>query len=205
MKYCLFVLLCALISCSQSDNAKNNTCIITLESLLSKDSERFVINDRYKNGSTSMLVDKGLDSCFGAYYFYPSGVIKSYKFLSLPATYFYSEEYDLNGNVISMQGSPLVLHSYRKVDSLDVNFTFFFSSLHWQFKKISITTNIGINMEPVLLDNAVFTNVKSVTFKLPVAKNLIDLRIVTTGLMINKCMNKELALNDTATFSNIKL
>ncbi len=204
--YVNIILITIFSSCSTTLNDKKNTnCGISITQFLENDSTRLQVSER-ANGVIIQLVDKSNDSeTLGSYHFYPNGNLKSYKFLTSATKYSYNEEYDSTGNITSIEGSPLLLHLFRKIDSSIVRFTFFFSTLNKEYKNIIIKTNIGVEFNAELLSNVVFTNIKSVTFNLPVAKNFKDVVIYTNCELINTCLNKQWALKDTATFKDASL
>lgn len=210
MKYKIFLSIIALsifYSCSEKSKKKtSNDCEITLSQLLKNDSSRLQVNDRAEDGTITQLVDKTNDSVVvGAYYFYPDGKLKSYKFFASAKTYDYNEEYDASGNITSIEGSPLVLKSFRQKNDSIVRFTFFFSTLHNEYNNVNIKTNNGFEFTAELIKNPVFTNIKSTTFDLPVAKTLRNTEIYTSCHLINNCLNKQWSFRDTATFKNSSL
>jgi len=193
-------------SCLRSKETVNLDCKFSINQLLQDDSSRLQINDRTNDGIVTQLVDKTKDSVTtGAYYFYPNGSLKSYKFFSLPSTYQYNEEYDSMGNITLIEGSPLVLRLYNQIDSLSVQFTFLFSTLHKEIKNVKIKTNTGVQFPAELLSNATFTNMKSVTFNLPVAKTFKSTVIYTEAQLFNNCLQKSWLLKDTAKFEDKSL
>lgn len=211
MKYKKFyfsiVALSILYSCSEESKKKvNNDCEITLSQLLKNDSSRLQVNDRAKDGTITQLVDKTKDSIIvGAYYFYPDGKLQSYKFFASAKTYDYNEEYDSSGNITLIEGSPLVLHSFRQKNDSVVRVTFFFSTLHNEYSNVNIKTNNGFEFTAELIKNPVFTNIKSTTFDLPVVKTFRNTEIYTSCHLINICLNKQWSLKDTATFRDSSL
>lgn len=198
--YTFAVILFLQLSCSPIPNKKNDDCAITINELLQNDGKRLQVNDR-ENGVINQLVDKtsGIDDSVtvGAYYFYPNGILKSYKFFASSNKYQYNQEYDSLGKIILIEGSPLVLHMFRGIDSSIVRFTFLFSTLHNEYRNINIKTNTGIQFNANLVKDPVFTNMNSVTFDLPVVKSLKRLEIITSGELYNTCLNKQWNLKDT--------
>ena len=194
------LILALLSSCSPVSNKKKNDCTITVSQLLEKDGNRLEVNDR-ENGVIRQLVDKTdktNDSVtVGAYYFYPNGILQSYKFFASATKYQYNEEYDSLGNITLIEGSPLLLHIFHNIDSSIVRFTFLFSTLHKEYENINIRTNTGVQFGAYLVKDPVFTNMMSVTFDLPVAKTLKKVEIFTTGELLNTCLDKRWALKDT--------
>lgn len=205
--YFAIILVCMISSCSDKPKEiANANCVINITQLLKKDSSRLEINDQTKGGIITQLVDKTKDSVItGSYYFYLDGSLKSYKFFGLPSTYQYNEEYDSLGNIILIEGSPIVFHFYRQIDNSIVQFTFLFSTLHKEYKYVNIRTNAGVQFPAELLDNTTFTNMKSVTFDLPVAKTFKNTIIYTDCQLFNTCLNKQWALKDTAIFKDKSL
>lgn len=201
------IISCIFFSCThEPKEIANANCVINIAQLLKKDSSRLEINDRTKDGIITQLVDKTKDSVItGSYYFYPNGSLKSYKFFGLPSTYQYNEEYDSLGNITLIEGSPLVFHFYRQIDSTIVQFTFLYSSLRKEYKYLTIKTNTGIQFPAELQDNMTFTNMKSVTFDLPVTKTFKSTVIYTDCQLFNTCLNKQWVLKDTATFKDKSL
>ncbi len=196
-----------LYSCSEEPKKKtSNNCEITLSQLLTNDSSRLQVNDRAKDGTITQLVDKSKDSVIvGAYYFYPNGNLQSYKFFASTKTYDYNEEYDSSGNLTLVEGSPLVLKSFRQKNDSVVRFTFFFSTLHKEYSNVNIKTNNGFEFAAELIKNPVFTNIKSITFDLPVAQTFSNTEIYTSCHLTNTCLNKQWSLRDTATFKDASL
>ncbi len=185
-----------LASCSEVQK-KGKECAIEIKQLLNKDSNRLEVNYREK-GIVTQLVDKTRDSfTFGAYYFYPNGILQSYKFFALPSKYQFNVQYDSVGNIVLMEGSPLVLHMFRIIDSSTVRFTFLFSSLQTAYENVDVRSSTGIHFKPKLFDNAVFTNMKSTTFDLTEGKSSEPIEIFTTCEIINSCLNKTWTLRDT--------
>lgn len=202
--YITTITLWVFFSCTnEAKQKKNDNCVLNITELMKKDSNRLIVNDRTENGVITQLIDKTNDSVItGAYYFYPDGLLKSYKFFGLPSTYQYNEEYDTLGNITLIEGSPLMAHFYRKIDDTDMEFTFLFSTLHKDYKYLTIKTNTGIEFPVELLDNATFTNVKSATFKLPVAKSFHSTIIYSECQLFNTCLNKKWSLKDTTSFKD---
>ena len=205
--YVSIIVISIFSSCSPLQKNKDNpNCGISITQLLKADSNRLEVNDR-ANGVITQLVDKSNDSVtFGVYYFYPDGKLQSYKFFASSTKYQYNEEYDSkSGNITLIEGSPLLLHLFRKIDNSNVRFTFFFSSLNKEYKNINIKTNTGVEFDAELLPNAVFTNIKSVSFNLPVVKTFNNVEIYTNCEITNTCLNKQSILKDTATFRDTSL
>lgn len=206
LNYIAVVILITLLSCSHAPNEqKNITCTINLTRLWKNDSNRLKISER-RNRKITQLVDKKGDSVtFGVYDFYSNGQLQSYRFFVSDSQYAYKEELDSVGNITVIEGSPVVTHLYRKIDSSIVEFTFLFSSLNTDYKNITVKTNTGVQFPANLLDNAVFTSMKSVTFYLPVAKTFNNVEVFTTGDLINTCLKKQWTLKDTVSFKRAVL
>ncbi|MBK7885211.1 MAG: hypothetical protein IPJ81_16530 [Chitinophagaceae bacterium] len=202
----LIIIIVGICSCSDfSDKNKKTDCRISVTQLLQNDSNRLEIIKRVNNVILEVR-DKTRDSIIGGvYYFNSSGMLREYKFFSSPNHCEYKEEYDSVGKITLVEGNPLVLHLVQKRDSSTISFTFLFSTLNWKYKDIIVRTNTGIQFTPILLENPVSTNMKSVTFELPAVNDIENIKIFTTGQMINSCMEKQFTLKDTATFANMKL
>lgn len=198
------IFLC--FSCSHITNTlKKNGCDINVAQIWNNDSNRLKIIGKRYNSIGQLVDNKGDSTTFGVYDFYKNGALKSYRFFVSDSLYGYREELDTAGNITSIEGSPLVTHLYRQVNSSIVEFTFLFSSLNTTFHNITIRTNTGIQFPVDLLDNAAFTNMKSVTFSLPVVKNFNSIEIFTSGDFTNTCLNKQWNLRDTVNFKKAVL
>lgn len=195
------------VSCTgKQKKIMESNCLITYNQLFKSDSIRLQISKKNGDGIITQLVDKSNDSSTGGvYYFYPDGTLQSYKFFTSKTRYQYNEEYDSLGNVILIEGSPLVLHTFRKIDSSIVRFTFLFSTLNKEYRNLNIRTNLGVQFNAELFKNSIFTNVQSVTFDLPVARTFSKTEIYTNCLLVNSCLDKQWALKDTLSLKDATL
>ncbi|MCP9750048.1 hypothetical protein [Ferruginibacter sp. HRS2-29] len=203
MKYC-YIYILLFLSCKSPARIEN--CDKNIKNLLKKNSDRLEVNDSFSNGAISMMVDKKTSSVFGAYYFYPSGELKSYKFFMSPPTYVYNEEFDSLGNQFKTEGKSLMAHLFRKADSQNVEFTFLFFSLNKNYRNIHIRSSIGSNQSfEEIQPYKLLTNVHFLTFQLPVVKSFNKLSLFTTYEVENKCSGTYQVFIDTAVFQNFQL
>lgn len=206
LNYIAIVILIALLSCLHTSNEQKNIgCGIKLTWLWKNDSNRLKVSER-RGGKITQVIDRKGDSVtFGVYDFYSNDQLKSYRFFVSDSQYAYKEELDSVGNITDIEGSPVVTHLYRKIDSSIIEFTFLFSSLNTDYKNVIVRTNTGVQFPVNLLENAAFTNMKSVTFYLPVAKTFNNVEVFTTCDLINTCLKKQWTLKDTVSFKRAVL
>lgn len=197
MKRCIVVLV--LFSSCITQKTNDIKCIPTVSNLNEKYKNQLGISAYYADGKVSVLTDVEMmpDSLFGAYYFYNSGTLKSYKFFNSLNNYSYNVEFDSLGKVSNTEGSPIIMRLYRKTDNGSVRVTFLFSTLINEFRKIKIITNINYENEYFDLDPAPLTNIRSLTFDLPFEDSVDDITINTQAEVFEKCTERNSILYDS--------
>jgi hypothetical protein len=201
----IFIISTALILCAcHNKKEEKKDDIVTISTLLEKDSSR--LNLEFEKGKIIGMWDKLADtSMYGYYTFYPSGELKSYKFFSSSIIYGYNEEYDSLGKTSLVEGNPLVLHGYKKIDSISVGFNLLFYSLKKDYQSIVVSTNTGIILQPQLYKHQIFTNIKTASFTLPVVKSFHQLKIFTKFSFIDSSSLKRQIVMDTIRFDDESL
>jgi hypothetical protein len=194
------VLFIFVVSCKNKDK---NLCQYKLDQLTSDTIEVIISN---QNDTLFEVRDKVRDSTFsaGLYTFDKKKNLRFYGFFINENQYRYSEEYDINGNVIRKEGTPLVEYRLWKNNEDTIIFNAFLFSLNKKYEDIEIQTNKGDTIRPPYLYKSDFyTNVKCFPFKLPASKNINSLILYASGTIINSCTQEKESFADTTSFKGI--
>ena len=176
MNYLMFVGL-LILSVSCADNRNSNG--INMDDLL-KSSKVFM-----PGADSYQVLDKGKDSIIGgAYFFRNNKKLESYKFFGSKNGYTYSEEYDINGNLVHTTGSPIVYRNIKEIgkDSVFITYYLFaYNKVYFQPKfSINDSSRIDLHLEEdTLYSNMMCTstgiNIKGLSdFKLYFEVSCID-------------------------------
>ena len=147
--------------------------------------------------------DKGIDndsSLGGSYSFFKSGNLQLYLFFRDKDKYSYSEEYDSLGNLIKKKGSPLV--EYRVINQTkdSIFLAYFFFSLNKKYEDLSIATNINYEPSLVMFKSKFYSNMKVITFGVPLYGVKSDIYLYTKGIVRDTLLNQREYFTDTNYF-----
>ena len=194
MKKEIFLPLLLLLAC----NYKGSNCKIYANELLKKYPQKVYI--AYHEGNKILgISDYGIDNGGGAYYFYPTGQLKYYKFFHSDSAYNYSEEYDANGKFVKAVGQPLVDESTREVNKDSAILKFYLFALHKTYYSLKISLDNNSNFDVELKDDTSYSNMKvaSVGFS---TKNLSHFKVLFSCSYVNECNSKKGIVHDALSF-----
>jgi hypothetical protein len=142
---------------------QKSACMFTSAELI-KDSGARIFGTKKSNERIVEFRDKGKDSIAGGYYtFYNNGNLKSYQFFVDIKTYIYVEEYNASGALTKVEGDPHVRNAVELIkDSLLIRLYFF--ALNKNYKKVNILTSDNRNLNLTLLDDTLYSNMKTASF-----------------------------------------
>ena len=154
-----FFLIVFVIGCNS--NNKSN-CTITSSELLQQSPGR-VFGTNLKFGHINEFRDKGTDSIVGGYYvfYYSNRHLKSYQFFADFKTYVYEEEYDSLGNLIKIEGSPLVHSVVKRINSDSLEVKAYFFSMRKSYKPIIVKINDNETFALDLKKDSLYSNMRS--------------------------------------------
>jgi len=192
-----YVLILCLVACKN----KGCDCGIMADDLLKKNHGKVHIGYQEKNKILG-ISDNGPDkhnAKGGAYYFYPNGQLKSYKFFQSDSVYSYEEKYDQSGQLLKTTGNPLVDESIREVTKDSAFFNFSFFSLHKTYENIGASTSTNLKFHLVLKEDSFWSNIKIASFGMS-TKGLDEFKIYFSGEYENECTATNGILTDTLSF-----
>jgi hypothetical protein len=185
------MLLLTVIGCTN----RNVNCTVTLEGLMQQQGDK-KLTTFYNKGIIRSVVNMGVDSTNGIYSFDERGYLESYRFFANSEAYTYSEEYDENGKLVHMQGNPFVYNSTELKTKDSIVFKLYFSDLQKQYNDVNITTNAEQSFKLKLVNDSVFTHMKSISFTLN-RKGLDHIRVYISTAYQMKCDSTKRPLRDT--------
>jgi len=159
MKWATLLLIIMISACKN----KKVACLIDVSDILKGSTKKITVVKDSGNKITA-IYDDGWDSLKGGVYlFYPNLFLKSYTFYQskLPV---YSEHYDEHGYLTETKGSPMVARIINDMgqDSAFVQ-VYFFKPMK-SYLELNIKINNGAPVNYTLVNDTVFSNMKSVTF-----------------------------------------
>lgn len=197
-----FAIYAFTISCGNKDST---SCQYKLEQLTS-DTVVAVLINHYD--TLTEVRDKVKDSTFstGVYSFDEKRNLRFYGFFINENEYRYSEEFDLKGNLIRKEGTPLLEYRLWKKNDDTVLFNCFLFSLNKKYEDIEIVTSYGDTIRPThLYKSDFYTNVKCFPFKLAGLKKINNLIFYAQGVIVNTCTQGREYFSDTTSFKQIEL
>jgi hypothetical protein len=187
-----------------NNKPRKSSCHYNLNQLLISDTPKVIIT--YQNDTLTEVRDRINEKSGGIYTFDKNKNLRYYAFMIDSLQYQYSEEYDIDGNVINRIGKPLVMHQLQKEKNDTVSFVISLFSLNKKYGGIQVVSNRGDTIEPgFLYKNKFYSNLKCFFLKLPVAKDINNLMLYTNVNLINTCSNLDESFSDTMSFKKIKL
>jgi hypothetical protein len=143
---------------------KNSNCILSAKELLKEDSNKLYVAFKLKNVILG-ISDIGQDSIRkGAYYFNKDGNLMSYKFFKTENAYSYSEEYDKDGVIKSVEGKLIVDKRIKEVNLDSAFVKLYLFSLNRTYRRISVKINNGKDFNLSYKDDSIFSNMKVSSF-----------------------------------------
>ena len=184
-------LLMVLIGVNCANNNTNTDCTITGDKVFEGNKNKLFIVD------SLTIRDKGLDSIKGGEYtLYKNNNLKSYKFFGSLNAYTYNEEYAENGNLIKVEGHPLVLKKIREVNADSAVFGFYFFALNKLYTNIVASTSNCLKFKPLPISDSLYSNMIFVAFSMS-TKNLSKFTIYIQTDYHNFCNAKRELFTDT--------
>jgi hypothetical protein len=191
-------LLALLFFLSCVDREKN--CLYTKDQLL-KENEAKIFSTKEEKGVPVEFRDKGKDSIAAGYYsFYDNGGLKSYEYFSTMRDYVYGEQYDRKGALIKIEGIPLV-HKYVKLNSDSLVIRMYFFALGKKYKNVNIITADNREVNLSLLEDTLYSNMKSACFTYYNLKEKQDIITYVNGDYEDLCNKETRSFKDTISLS----
>ena len=192
MKNASFVFLIILMGC----NSKKKDCLVTASEILNNNLDKVHAVYSEKHMILGISDNVNNSSKGGAYYFYNSGALQSYKFFQTDSAYSYNEEHDETGRLIKQDGSPIVDESIREVnvDSAVVKISLF--ALRRTYEELSVTIDNNNPFYSKLADDSLRSNLKMTSFGFN-TKGLKDIKVFLSIQCINECSGKKEIFKDT--------
>ena len=191
MKWAIFLLIVAFLSCKQ----KQKACFIDATDIkkgLVKD--QIIIKDT--NHLITAIYDDEWDSVKGgAYIFYPNEQLKSYTFYQSGKPV-YSENYDQAGYLINTAGSPMVCRIINDLGDDSANVQVYFFGLFKDYQSLSIKINDSSAVNYTLQTDTDYANIKSVSFGINTG-NLTKINMYSQVKYTDECSKAEHTLSDS--------
>jgi len=194
-----FLLLTVLVigyACSCNSKSEDNiVCNYTLNDLLLSDTPKVKIVK--KNDTMTEVRDVTTDSSFGRYVFDENARLRFYSFQINNKMYEYSESYGKSGELVEIEGAPIVECRVWKKSNDTILFSMYLFSLFKEYQEIEVVTNENDTILPKYLYKGNFySNTKCFEFKLKskAANNLI---LYTTLIGSDTCRKQKFSLKDT--------
>lgn len=193
--YRLLILLVFLRGLSACNNSYESPCAISRESLLTKEEGKV-----FKVDSTGLykdLQDVGLDSITGGYYvFYRNGMLKEYSFFRDTNLVNYKEQFDSIGIIKYQYAEPLVYKDAQRIgDSLLL--THYLVGISKSYHSIAFFRSPQDSMLLTAFDDTLFTNMKTVRFKVDYRDSSSKVAGVLRVRYRNNCTGEERSFSDT--------
>jgi hypothetical protein len=180
-------------------NSEPSGCKIYASDILNKYSSIVYVVTRKKNNILG-IADYGRGKLRGgAYYFYPDGMLRYYKFFQKDSAYNYDEEYNEKGEFVKSVGRPLVDEEIKEITKDSVFITFYFFALHKVYQAPRISFNNNLAPAIALNTDTTFSNMKSVSIGIN-HKNLHHFKVILSCDYLNECTLKESPIYDTLSF-----
>jgi hypothetical protein len=163
MKVLIYLFLIVFVIGCNTNNKIN--CTITSSELLQQNHGR-IFGTNLKFGSINEFRDKGTDSIAGGYYvfYYNNRHLKSYQFFANFKTYVYEEDYDSLGNLIRIEGSPLVHSVIKRINNDSIEVKAYFFSMKKSYKPIVVKINDSKTFSLDLKEDSLYSNMRSGVF-----------------------------------------
>lgn len=194
MKILYLIALVSISSCTFN----RHDCIYYSGELLRNYLERIKIRRiDSATGAIIEIVDK-VDgkSYFGQYTFYNDGMLQAYKFFGNALAYSYNEEYDKHGNIIYIEGSPLVLRNIKDINRDSLFIQFYFSSINRKYDSLKIRVNTVLYTGLKIETDSTYSNMMKASYYFNV-KDMDTIRIYLTADVQNNCKKDIDKLKDT--------
>jgi hypothetical protein len=191
MKWIFIFLLFSLASCKTGP-----ICFLTSADIQKHAPQKLLIS--YRSGQKiNALYDSGWDnSKGGVYLFYPDDRLKSYTYYQNLKKPVYREEYNENGVMTRSEGSPMVDRIITEINLDSAFIQIYFFKLQKTFQKLKITINKKPPLLFPLVDDSVYSNIKTVSFGLNTV-DLTNLNIYSRLEYMNDCSKIDHVLSDT--------
>lgn len=197
-----FIVFCVIVACNRG---RNSYCQYNLNQLLVIDTPKVSIT--YQDSLIIEVRDNTKNGFGGVYRFDQKKNLRFYGFFINKTQFYYSEEYDAQGNILQKEGVPMVAFDvWRKnINNDTVLFTGSLYALNKKYEDLEIISNYKDTIHPTLLYKSLsYTNMKEFYFTLPIAKNINNLVFYATGIIINTCNQKREPFSDTVSFKGVK-
>lgn len=195
MKKCFIISIIFIASCG----IKRTDCNFTAAELLTSYPDKLFVPDNFQMNAYE-INDKGIDSIVGGvYFFYPNGHLKKYAFFKTMSAYSYSENYDENGELLKVEGKPLVSSVVKEIGSDSAFFKMYFFTLHKTYQDIEISVSNGSKFVLKLKDDKLYSNMKVTSFGLN-TKGMYKFDVHFLIRYKNECNGNSLLLTDTLEF-----
>lgn len=192
MKKIRYLFLLLLFSC----NHRTPNCRIYAADIIRSNPKKVYIAYRKKDTILGISDYGRQKTKNGAYYFFPTGELKSYKFFETDSGYDYAEEYDQMGQLVKTTGHPLVDVDIREVNIDSAIVGYYLFSLHKRYRNAKVLISTGQVFNPDLKDDTSYSNMKSFSISLN-TRDLSRFGIVFSCDYENTCTLQKYSIQDT--------
>ncbi len=191
----LLLLLFLFFSCKD----RNPNCKLYADELLKIYPTKVYIAYRDK-GKVLGISDYGKEKTKGgAYYFFPSGMLKYYKFFKADSAYNYDEEYDDLGKLIKTIGQPLVDMDITEVNKDSLVLCYYLFSLHKSFDNAKISINNAFTFDAKIIKDTSYSNME-LAFVGINHKRLAHFKVDFSCRCLNECTSQTSNIYDSLSF-----
>ena len=171
-------------------------CVTNISELLKSNPDQVFISDSLSSDGSEIRDKDFKSNMSGVYTFYSNGNLKSYRFFANQNAYTYDEEYDINGNLIKVEGNPLVNTKIKEVNRDSITFNCYFFAMNKIYQNLEILINSNNRQMVELMPDTLYSNMKSVHWGFNTKESSKILVCISYNLR-NSCTGKTEMLHDT--------